>query len=366
MSRRYSIQALTGLVIALVLTVVGFRFQGPSAERETDPSVSTVTMIGIPGLAWPRVAELAHGGKLPTLKKIFDGDRALGEIHGQGYPGELPVLASIVTGTLPRKHLAIEEPRIATDSVWKRLYDRGDRVAVVGFPFGEPVASWSVLPDPGSVSGPRVLHDGADVSLQRDWQVLFAEASASPDAVMLQVDAREALSETVRDELAAALAADALHASIASRLMIDEPDLHLFLYLDGMLRWQRALEAAGGGRPGLLNDYYEWLDATLARVTMRCRGRSTCILFSEREPGGGGLENLELVRGNRLASFGFFAAWGHQIRLAPSPIRIAPPDLGTTVLYLTGGPLPQDQDGAVLLGMLDDAIYHRRPIQFAR
>jgi hypothetical protein len=363
--RRHSVQALIGLGAALTLTLVGLRLQ-ISLTGRPDPTRSTITMIGIPGLAWPRVAELAHGGRLPALKSVFDGDRALGEIQGQGYPGELQVLASIVTGTLPRKHLAIDEPRIATDSVWKRLYDRGDRVAVVGFPFGDPVASWSVLPDPGSMSGPRVLHDGADVSLERDWQLLFAEASASPEAVMLEIDSREALPETVRDELAAALAADALHASIAARLMVDEPGIHLFLYLDGMLRWQRALADVGGDRSELINDYYQWLDSTLARVTMRCRADSTCILFSEREPDGNGLETLELVRGTGLPSFGFFAAWGSQIRLAPRPIRIAPPDLGTTVLYLTGGPLPQDQDGAVLLGMLDDGIYQRRPIQFSR
>ena len=63
---------------------------------------------------------------------------------------------------------------------------------------------------------------------------------------------------------------------------------------------------------------------------------------------------------------GFFMAWGEGIKDGVVPLTIKPVDLAATMLYVSNNPISNDLDGGVLFGMLEDDLFFKRRVSYAR
>jgi hypothetical protein len=276
-----------------------------------------VVLIGVPALSWQSVGDAMRAGRLPTLTSIANGEAAVGDIIASGYGSDAEVLASVVTGRMPWKHgvhdgaqlrrvAGSRDPRQRT--VWDWIGDHGDPVAALGFPLGGSTTS---RPDP---RGP--------------------------------------------------LAADRAATEQAARLLRDDPRRHLFLYLDGLQRCERA---SGDGELAL-DACYDAVDAMLGQLVAAAGSTpTTWMLFSERGNREGPIDyRPRFPRLDSWPPIGFFLAWGEGVKRSATPHTIAPVDLAATLVYVGGHPVPEDADGMVLFGVLDDGYYFRQRLAFRR
>jgi hypothetical protein len=337
--------ALAGFALALALSVAGL-LRVRAVPPEPDRTAARVVLIGVRGLSWGTAASLFAEGRMPALASITRGEAAVGDVIATGYGTEGEVLASVVTGRLPFKHgvhgfaqarLFRDQPVPSRVAVWDWMARRGERVGVVGFPF-DPV-----LPQERAV-------------------VVTAPAPAEvPEEPVERIVGDAALPPELRAGLQGCLASDLAAASRAGALMRADAGRHVFLYLQGLHRWRHDL----GARGELLRGYYDVLDGILADLYTAGDGNTTFMLFSERgNPEGRMTWRSRFPRLQHWPPIGFFLAWGRNIRHSTRDHDIAPPDLAPTLLYLSDNPLPTDMDGAVLFGMIDEAVYARRKPAF--
>jgi len=252
-------------------------------------------------------------GRLPTLSRLAGGESAKGDLIAVGYRSDAEVLASVVTGRLTHKHeihhpaqftQLREPPQPMRRTVWEWIESRGGRVAAIGFPFGS----------------------------------------------------------TVRRSSRPGLASDRRTALLAAEILRSQPDRHLFVYLDGLQAWTRS--SGAGGAP--LHGYYEELDRILERLTAAGEGSpTTWMLFSERGNPDGPIDyRPRFPRLRTWPPIGFFMAWGHGVKRSVEPHTLSPVDLAATLTYIGGYPIPNDTDGVVLFGLLDDGYYFQQRLAF--
>ena len=58
-------------------------------------------------------------------------------------------------------------------------------------------------------------------------------------------------------------------------------------------------------------------------------------------------------------------AWGRGIKTGGDPLIVSPVDLASTLLYITGQPIPNEMDGAIQFGLLHEDYYHKHRVSFA-
>jgi hypothetical protein len=302
--------ALAGLAVAVALLAAGVWRDRP----ETPQPAPRVVLIGVPSLSWQAVGDAVREGRLPTLSCIAASEAALGDIIATGYRNDAEVLASVITGRMPWKHGIHDVAQLrrldgARDpgqrTVWDWIESRGDPVAAYGFPPG------------------------------------------------------------------ARAAADAKAVEHAARLLRDDPQRHLFLYFDGLQRCERAsgtTDSSSDTNAVSLEACYDALDTTLGELVAAAGSTpTTWMLFSERGNRAGPIDyRPRFPRLDHWPPIGFFLAWGDGVKRSVMPQTIAPVDLAATLAYVSGHPVPEDADGLVLFGMLDDGYWFRQRLAFRR
>jgi hypothetical protein len=337
--------AFAGFALALLLIGAGLVRERVVGVRPAEVDRPRVVMIGIRGLSWQAVADLIREEKLPELARIARGEAAVGDIVADGYRSDGEVLASIVTGRFSFKHgvrdlahasLFRDDPDPFRETVWQSMAGHGERVAVFGFPF-----------DP-ALPGERARTVTTPPPLRASARVV--------DRIAV-----DGLDEGIRAGLDACLAADLAAARLARETLQHDPGRHVFVYLEGLHRWQREL----GARGTRLHRYYEWIDEILGDLYRGGDGNTTFVLFSERgNPEGAIAYRPRFPRLDRWPPIGFFMAWGHGVRRSAVAPTLAPVDLAPTLLFVSGTPIPNDMDGAVQLALLDEGYYFQQRLAF--
>jgi len=303
--------ARIGLAVAVALLATGLWFD----RGADDNAAPRVVMIGVRSLSWQMVAEGLRQDRLPTLARLLDGETAVADVIATGYGSDAEVLASVITGRLPWKHGVHDAAQLRRydrsgdpmrRTVWDWLGAQGEAVTALGFPLGE------------------------------------------------------------RERLAgdAPLAEDLATAERAAKQLRADPRRHLFLYFDGLHRWQRD----HGARGESLFAYYDEIDEILRSLVDAAGDHpTTWMLFSERGNHDGPIDYRPgFPRLAQWPPIGFFMAWGHGVKRSVAPQTIAPVDLATTLAYVSGNPVSNDMDGLVLFGMLDDGYYFQQRLAFRR
>jgi hypothetical protein len=116
-------RAFVGFAVALALTLAGLLLPDDGVS-----GTDRVVVIGAHGLSWQVVIDLIEDGKLPTMAGLVEDGAAFGDIIADGYEDDSAILASIITGRLPRGQPG--EP------VWEEFVRQGQKASAGGFPFG--------------------------------------------------------------------------------------------------------------------------------------------------------------------------------------------------------------------------------------
>jgi len=369
--------AWTGLLLALLLTGLGAWRQGGRTNRT--PDAGRVVVAGVRGGSWDTLVGNMDQDRSAALASLLSGPTVESDIVASGYndPGE--VLASLATGKAPDKHRVRSfhqahrfrrcEER-SCRPVWESLSREGHAVAVVGWPFWAPLAgerSW-VIPDWDQFSGTRTLYRNArEIDFPQAWErhLLAPDKIAQEwiDRVAGDAPIPDALLPTLRSSLAA----DHTMTALAGELFRGADEPHLFLYLEGLHAWRRQLEAVDDVQAtDWIAGYHDLLDLWIDRIRSWDDGATTFFLFSEQGNDGGAIGyRAKFPALEQWPPIGWMVAWGRGIEPGAEPWIVSPVDLATTVLHLSGSPIPNDMDGVILHGFLHDDFHHRHRVAFA-
>lgn len=370
--------ARTGLLLIVALVSAGWLRQRGDVVA-AGPVCPRVMVVGVRGMSWQTLLDRSAAGRLPRLTALIEGVSSGADIvSSPGFDDPAAVLASIVTGRLPGKHrigsfdqasLFRRAPRSGRVPVWELLSRRGAPVGVVGHPFWAPIAreGSQVVPDWATLSVDRRIYvAGRAVPLPRDWQRLVLRPEDVPAGLVERVFAEGEATPALADGVRQALAADLTMTALADRIYRETPEAHVFLYLEGL---ERLADRLRGADPALartmLDGYHETVELLLERLNALDDGATTFLLFSEEGNRGGAIDyRPRLPPYKRWPPIGWLIAWGSEIKRGIDPLTVAPVDLASTLLYLTGNPVPNDLDGTILLGLLHDDFYHKHPVLF--
>ncbi len=369
--------ARTGLLLVVALVAAGWLHQRGDVVA-ADAARPRVVVVGVRGMSWQTLLERSAAGRLPRLTALMNGVSNGADIFSPGFGDPAAMLASIVTGKLPEKHrigsfdqasLFRTAPRSGRVPVWELLSRRGASVGVVGHPFWTPIAGAGsqVVPDWDTLSADRRIYvAGRAAPLPQGWLRLVLRPEDVPVVLVERVFAGGVAPPALADGVRHALAADLTMTALADRIYRETPRAHVFLYLDGLERLDGALSGADPVLARtLLDGYHETVELLLERLSALDDGATTFLLFSEEGNRGGAIGyRPRLPPYKRWPSIGWLIAWGSGIKRGIDPLSVAPVDLTPTLLYLTGNPLPNDVDGTILLGLLNDDFYHKHPVFF--
>ena len=273
----------------------------------------------------------------------------MADIIATDFGSDAEVLASVITGRLPWKHGVRDAAHLrryddARDpmrrTVWEWIGAQGDAVTALGFPLGKRER------------------------VEPDLRAIGVLPGSVPESRVAQVAGDAPMADGIRAGLRNCLADDLTTAARAAKRLRDDPQSHLFLYFDGLHRWEREYGAQGER----LFAYYDVIDEILGNLLDAAgEAETTWMLFSERGNRDGPIDyRPRFPRLERWPPIGFFMAWGHGVKRSVAPHVIAPVDLATTLAYVSGNSISEDMDGVVLFGILDDGYYFQQRLAFRR
>jgi len=358
-SSRIKKRAVTGyfawsLAAAVLLIALGIIKKG-GLEPFPGPRVQ-ITLVCVSGFSWDRVIPLHRNGKLPFLTQLFQGRGSCGDIISRRSDSDQAIVASLFTGCFPDQHSMHREADLAhfnapgqfQKPIWQELIDRGQQCMVVGLPSAsgqEGFAAGAAATQNTKISG------GAQ--MQKYLRGITGGAS-SPDDLM------RVLQECVSSDME--------HTQQAIKALDVNHDLHLFSFFQGLGCWQRRLLTQADALPDrvrkeLIDNYYIFFDAILARFYNQCGENGIFLVLSERGNVQGWPANGNyLPRSTEYPASGFFYAAGLHIRQGIKPVVIDPADLVPTLLYLTGNPFINRMDGRIIFNLLEEHYYFKRKI----
>jgi hypothetical protein len=352
-------RAVTGhfafsLAAAVLLIALGFIKNG-SLEPFPDTRVQLI-VVCVSGFSWDRVIPLHRNGKLPFLAQLFQGKGSCGDIISTRPDPDPAIVASLFTGCFPGKHSMYREADLAhfnapgqfQKPIWQELADRGQASMVVGLPAASGQEGFAA----GAAATENTESSG-EVQMQKYLRSITAGARIPDD--LLRV-----LQECV--------CSDMEHTQQAIKALDVNHDLHLFSFFQGLGRWQRRLLTQADALPDrvkkeLIDNYYIFFDAILARLYNQCGENGIFLVLSERGNVQGRPANGNyLPRSTEYPASGFFYAAGLHIRQGIEPVVMDPADLVPTLLYLTGNPFINRMDGRVIFKLLEEHYYFKRKI----
>jgi hypothetical protein len=320
--------------------------QGSSAPVTTLEE-TRLMVVSVSGFSWERIIPLREEGRLPFLEGLFLKNTSFGDIIGETSWSDDAIVTTLFTGLFPWKHgLQSEEGSGDGQSstpprpVWERLEMAGQPSLAVGMP------------------GP---------SRDRGMETRSFDDLVTPD--MEKVTGGTRLPGELSSLLRGCLAGD-LGILSEAEVYGQGRHRHLFAHLPGLGKWQRRLLKAEdsltpGDRGDLLDGYYVFLDGLLSRLTGG-RGEET-IFFLVSERGnilGRPTYREHYPKMKRYPPMGFLYAAGKHIRTGYLPLTVKPVDLVPTLMYLTGNPVPNEVDGRVIFGLLEENYYFNHPLKY--
>jgi len=342
------------LIGAAVLTALGFIREHFLAQPR-DNRVQ-LTVVCVSGFSWDRVMPLHQGGKLPFLARLFRGRGSCGDIISRQSDSDQAIVASLFTGCFPDKHSMHREADLMHFSapgpfqkpIWQELAARGQTSMVVGLPVAAGQENFAA----GAVTQGKTK--GNVAGLTQGYLCSITGGARVPD------DLLRMLQECVSSDLE--------RLQQAMKMFEDNHSLHLFAYFQGLGRWQRRLLTQADALPErvkneLIDSYYIFCDAILARLYSRCSEDGIFLVLSEQGnvQGRPAYGNYSPQRTEYPAA-GFFYAAGLNIRQGIEPVLLDPADLVPTLLYLTGIPFINSMDGRVIFKLLEEHYYFKRKI----
>jgi hypothetical protein len=330
-------------------------------------------MVCISGFSWDDCIPLHRSGQIPCLSSLFQQQGSYGDIISAGFKTDTAILASLVTGCFPEKHGINDAGELMRSGsvsavqtpVWQVLAARGQRSIVIGFPlsFPQEPAENIVVPAAaliaGSFAGPGVPSPDA---IQRAKQ----NTPAAP--LLTVVTGGETLSSGLLEQLAASMAADVRSMQAAVSALSLHRDYHLFVYFSGLGQWQRQLTSSTlpqTTQEALIKNYYIFIDQLL-QILLSARSRQGIFMIMSESSNRRGLPApRSCVPGAaQYPGAGIFYAAGVHILPGIAPLSLHPADLAPTLLYLTGNPVANTMDGAVMFKLLDEDYYFHNKLEF--
>jgi hypothetical protein len=350
----YILITFTGAVLLIAL---GFFIQ----QRLSVPSRPDVrlTMLCVSGFSWERVIPLHRQGQLPHLASLFSRSCCYGDIVSTNFVSDAAITATLFTGHLPYKHeiykpedfLKLQPASRRPIAIWHELAGRGKQSVVVGFPT-----------IPGTYGCGQML-----VFLQEEPQTV---KGAALEAYVRFITQGRALPPGLSQYLRECIGSDAERI----RLAVDATGVcktaHLFVYFEGLGRWQNRLSSDIDALPEslraeLIDNYYKLFDTLLPMLQERLGEHDTFLLLSER----GNLngcpsywKDFPLLK--ECPATGFFYATGRHIREGTEPLFIKPADIVPTLVYLDGDPVLSSMNGIVIFDMLEDEFYFQHKLSY--
>ena len=350
----YSLLMIVG---AVMLIALGFFVQQrwPVPSRQD----ARLTMLCVSGFSWERVMPLHQQGQLPYLSSLFSRSCSYGDIVSTYFASEAAITATLFTGRLPKTH-EIYEPKdflkLKPDSplrsaIWHELAGQGRQSVVVGFPAASGSYGYGQM-----LVFPQEKPHAVNEAVFEKYVQSIAENRALPPGLMQYL--RECIgSDTERIRCAV----DAIAACSTA---------HLFVYFEGLGRWQKRLSDDSDSlseslRSELIDDYYKFFDGLLAQLQERLGEQDTFLLLSER----GNLNGCpsywkDFPLRNECPATGFFYATGRHIREGTEPVFIKPADIVPTLVYLDGNPVLSTMNGIVSFDMLEDEFYFHHKLSY--
>ena len=342
---------------AVLLIALGFFIQ----RRLPVPSQQDVrlTMLCVSGFSWERVMPLHRQGQLPYLASLFNRSCCYGDIVSTYFTSDAAITATLFTGRLPNTH-EIYKPedflKLQPDSrlriaIWHELARQGRQCVVVGFPSAPGTygcGQMLVFPheEPQTVKG----------AVLEEYVQNITRGRALPPGLIQFL--RECISS---DTGRIRLAVDTTGACKTA---------HLFVYFEGLGRWQKRLSSGIDSLPEpvrseLIDNYYKFFDTLLAMLQDRLGEHDTFLLLSER----GNLngcptywKDFPLLK--ECPATGFFYATGRYIREGTEPVFIKPADIVPTLVYLDGNPVLNTMNGIVIFDILEDEFYFQHKLSY--
>jgi hypothetical protein len=145
---------------------------------------------------------------------------------------------------------------------------------------------------------------------------------------------------------------------------------HLFVYFEGLGRWQQRLTdnsdvLSESLRSDLIDRYYIFFDTQLAAFQERLGEQEAFFLLSERgnlNGCPGYWKDFPLL--NKCPATGFFYATGRHIREGIEPLLVKPADIVPTLVYLSGRPVLNTMNGIVDFDMLKEEFYFQHKLTY--
>ena len=342
---------------ATLLIALGFLIQQrwPVSSRQD----VRLTMLCVSGFSWERVMPLHQQGQLPYLASLFNRRCSYGDIVSANFPSDAAITATLFTGLLPGSHkiygsqdfLILNPDSRLRLAIWHDLAGRGRQSVVVGFPSAAGAygcGQMLIFPqeEPQAIEGAIVEKYVQDISERRALppvliQLLRACIGSDTERIKRAVDASSACNTA-----------------------------HLFVYFEGLGRWQKRLTDNRDSLPeslrsDLIDNYYKFFDTLLAKFQERLGEQDTFLLLSER----GNLngcpsywKDFPLLK--ECPATGFFYATGRHIREGTEPLLLKPADIVPTLVYLNGNPVLNTMNGIVNFEMLEDEFYFQHKLSY--
>ena len=342
---------------AVLMIALGFFIQ----QRWPVPSPQDVrlTMLCVSGFSWERVMPLHQQGQLPYLASLFNRSCSYGDIISTNFTSDAAITATMVTGLLPHNHKIYEAKDLfdLTPENWQRLpiwHDlagQGEHCVVIGFPLVSSVY--------GCESGQGVQPENRQFvkgAVLEEHVQYIASRRALPPGLMQFL--RECISSDT-ERIKSAVAATAMCTTA-----------HLFVYFEGLGRWQQRLTdnsdvLSESLRSDLIDRYYIFFDTQLAAFQERLGEQEAFFLLSERgnlNGCPGYWKDFPLL--NKCPATGFFYATGRHIREGIEPLLVKPADIVPTLVYLSGRPVLNTMNGIVDFDMLKEEFYFQHKLTY--
>ena len=199
------------------------------------------------------------------------------------------------------------------------------RVGVVGFPFWAPIdrgGTW-IVPDWTTLSRDWLVYEaGKPIDVHKIWSDLIVKPEQLPVETVRTVSRTRELTPRVEQALREELAADQTLTAFALELYRTVPDSHVFLYLEGLNRFEQRLDGVEPDlRRDLVKGYYETIDRLIAALSTNDDGQTTFLLFSEEGNGGGGITSPAALPEDSTAGHRSAGSWPGGVESRQGAIR---------------------------------------------